>query len=175
MWRPVGLSGVVATATSSTSKHPFNDKWACSRSLFPTVAVCGARRCLAPRIRGTAATFFRPWARGRQATSEPSSATRGRWSTNTQLWQLLRSRWRVGAPVVFQDRVQQGGAARPQRRGGHARFVLRVQTPMRATARVNDPAPVRVRWMRGGVAGPGPWRYRYASQGQTKLLVLRPN
>ena len=107
MWRPVGLSGVAAAATSSTSKHPLiNDKWACTRSLFPTVAVCGARRCLAPppRIRGTAATFFRPWARGRQ----PANLLGSFW--------LLRSRWRLGAPVVFQDRVQQGGAVSEETR-----------------------------------------------------------
>jgi hypothetical protein len=98
------------------------------------------------RIRGTAATFFFP-PRGPGAPSNQRTFFRhghldgGPPTPSGGSFWLLRSRGRVGAPVVFQDRVQQGGAARPQRRGGRARFVLRVRTPMRATARVNDPAP----------------------------------
>ena len=118
-----------------------NDKWAWIRSPFTTVAVCGARRCCPtglavtscpPRIRGTAATyFFSPGPGGAKQPSEPSSATRGRWTTNTQRWQLLAVAESVAGRLTCG--VPRPCPARPQRRGGHARFVLRVQTPMRAT------------------------------------------
>jgi hypothetical protein len=179
MWRPVGLSGVVATATSSTSKHPINDRWACSRR--SPFYYSGRMRCTALGLLARADSwyggnvffsFFPPGPGERQASNQRTFFRHGHpWRRgpprNTQRrWQLLA----VAESVAGRRACGVPGPCPAGRRGlrgeerrGHARFVLRVQTPMRATGLQRGlmtlPLSVCAGRMRGGVAGPGPWRW----------------
>ena len=156
------MSGVVATATSSTSKHPINDRWACSRR--SPFYYSGRMRCTALGLLARADSwyggnvffFLSPGPGERQASNQRTFFRHGHpWRrgppTNTQRrWQLLavaesvagRRACGVPGPCPAGRRGLRG----EERRGEDMRALCSAyKPPMRATPRVNDPAPVRVR------------------------------